>query len=123
MTDVIAVTKRVHAMETLDDLLLRAVDKALQRVFRETGTKVIFDFLGNNSHFRREEIAEKPEVFSTGLKKLLGSGATVIERLVLKDLYPRLDLRFKEKEGYEFSDYVEELRKRFEGGRGLMEEG
>ena len=115
MTEVIGVTKRLYAMETLDDLLLKVADKMLKQVFREAGTKVIYDFLENNSHLKREEIAEKPEVFSAGLERLLGSGAQVIEKLILKNLYRRLGLKFEEKESYEFSDYVKELRKRFEG--------
>ena len=115
--EVVEVTKRLYAMETLDDLLLKVVDETMKQVFRETGAKVIYGYLGNNSHLKREEIAEKPEVFSVGLKKLLGSGAPVIEILILKNLYRKLELKFEEKEGYEFSDYVKKLRKRFEDER------
>jgi len=61
---------------------------------------------------KREGIAEKPEVFSAGLERLLGSGAPVIEKLILKNLYVRLDLRFREKKGYEFSDYIRELEEK-----------
>ena len=93
----------------LDDLLLGVVDETLRQVFRETGAKVIYGYLGNNCHLKREEIAEKPEVFSAGLERLLGSGAPVIEKLILKNLYSKLGLKFVEKEGYEFSDYVKEL--------------
>ncbi len=114
VAEVIAVTKRLYAMETLDDLLLKGVDAALKQVFKETGTRVIYDYLENNSQFRREEVAENPEVFSNGLKRLLGSGAPVIEKLILKNLYSKLELKLEEREGYEFSDYIKELRKRFE---------
>ena len=58
---VIEVTKRLYAMEMLDDLLLKVVDETMKQVFRETGAKVIYSYLGNNSHLRREEIAEKTE--------------------------------------------------------------
>ena len=115
MTEAIEVTEQLHAKETLDDLLLEVADEMLKHVFRETGTKVIYDFLENNSHLKREEIAEKPEVFSAGLERLLGSGALVIEKLILKNLYRKLELRFEEKKSYVFSDYVKNLRKRFEG--------
>ena len=114
VAEVIGVTKRLYAMETLGDLLLKVVDETLRQVFRETGTKVIYGFLENKSHLKREEIAEKPEVFSTGMKKLVGSGAPVIENLILKNLYRKLELKFEEKEGYEFSDYIKELKKRVE---------
>jgi hypothetical protein len=108
------VTKRLYAMETLDDLLLKVIDDTMRQVFRETGTKVIYGFLANNSHLKREEIAEKPEVFSAGLEKLMISAAQIIEKTVLKNLYRRVGLKFVEKEGYEFSDYIKELRKSFE---------
>ena len=99
----------------MDYLLYRVVDKTMKQVFGEASAKFIYDYLANNSRLKLEEIAEKPEVFSTGMKKLLGSGTLVIENLILKNLYRKLELKFEEKEGYEFSDYVKELRKRFEG--------
>jgi len=98
-------------METLDDLLLKILNETMREVFNEVGTKVICDFLQNNYHLKPEEIAEKPEVFSTGLKKLLDSGASVIEKLILKNLYSKLELKIEEKKGYGFSDYIKELRK------------
>ena len=114
MAEVIELTKRLYAMETLDNLLLETVDKTMKQVFTETGTKVIYDFLESNSHLKREEIAEKPKVFSTGIKKLLGSGGPVIEKIVLKNLYSALQLEFEEKEDYTFSDHVKELKGRCE---------
>ncbi len=112
VTEVVRVTKTLHAMETLDDLLLKAIDETLRHVFREAGAEVIYNFLGNNSHLKREEIADKPEAFSAGLERLLVSAAQPIEKTVLKNLYGRLGLEFEEKKGYAFSDYIKELRKR-----------
>jgi len=111
VVEVIGVTKRLYAMERLDDLLVKVVDETLREVFKEAGTKVIYDFLENSSHLKREEIAEKPEVFSAGLERLMASAAQVIEKLILKNLYSKLGLKVEEKEGYEFSDYIKELRK------------
>ena len=119
MAEVIRMTKRLLTVEktgSLDALLLSVVDETMKQVFAEVGTKVIYDFLGNNSHLKREEIAEKPEVFSAGLERLMSSGAPVIENLILKSLYSKLGLEFEEKEGYEFSDYIKELRKGFNKG-------
>jgi len=112
LAEVVGLTKRLYAMETLDDLLLKVIDETLRQVFRETGTKVIYDYLTNNSHLKREEIAEKPEVFSAGLERLMVSAAPVIEKSILKNLYHKLGLKFEENEGYEFSDYIKELKKR-----------
>jgi len=114
VTEVIEVTKRLYVVETLDDLLPKMVDETINHVFREAGTAVIYDYLENDFHLKREEIAEKPKVFSAGLERLMISAAQIIEKTVLKNLYSRVGLEFVEKKGYEFSDYVDELRKRLE---------
>lgn len=93
----------------LDDLLLDAVDKTMKQVFKEVGAEAIYNYLENVCHLRREEIAKKPEVFSAGLERLLGSGASLIESLILKDLYRKLGLEIEEKKGYEFLDWIKEL--------------
>ncbi len=116
VAEVIEMTRRLRTVEktgSLDDLLLDVVDETLKEVFREEGTKAIYDYLENRCHLKREEIAEKPEVFSAGLEKLMVSAAQVIEKMILRNSYSKLGLRFREKEGYEFSDYVKKLRKRF----------
>jgi len=115
MVEVIGVTKRLHSVEKmggLDDLLPSVVDETLREVFREAGTKVIYDYFEDNFHLKWDEFAGKPEVFSAGLERLLGSAAPVIEKMILKNLYFKIGLKFEEKEGCGFSDYIKELRKR-----------
>jgi len=114
VAEVIGMTKRLYAMETLDDLLLKVVDETMKQVFKEKGAEAIYVFIENNSHLKREEIAEKTEVFSAGLERLLGSGATVIEKLILKKLYSKLELKIEEKKGYEFPDYIRKLKEKCE---------
>jgi len=104
------VSKRV---ERLDDLMLNVIDKTLKQFFREAGTMFIYDYLEKNSHLKREEIAEKPEVFSADLRKLLRSGAEVVERMILKNFYSELHLKYEEKGGYEFLDYIKELKEKY----------
>ena len=82
-----------------------------KQIFKEDGAKIIYEFLENHSRLKLEEVADKPEVFSAGLERLMGSGAKVIEILVLKKLYRKLGLKFEEKKGYGFPDYIKELRK------------
>lgn len=100
----------VKRMGGLDDLLLGAVDETFRRVFSEEGAKVVYIFLENKYHLKHEEVAEKPEDFSAGLERLLGSAAPVIEKMILENLYSKLELKYEEKEGYRFSDYIKELR-------------
>jgi len=112
VAEVTEMTKQLYAMKALDDLLINVVDETLRQVFREEGTKAIYAFIKNNCHLKQEEIAEKTEVFSADLKRLLSSGAPVVEKMILKNLYSKLELKFEERKGYEFSDYIKELRKR-----------
>jgi hypothetical protein len=97
---------------SLNNLLLDAVDETLRHIFKEEGAKVILDFLENKCNLRRKEIGEKPEYFSAGLERFLGSAAPVMEKMILKNLYSKLELKFEEKESYKFSDYVKELREK-----------
>lgn len=98
----------------LTDLLSVAVNETINKIFKEAGAKVIFDFIENNYHITLEEIVEKPEVFSAGLKRLTISAASVIEKMILKSLYSELDLDFVEKPDSNFADYIKELRRKME---------
>jgi len=98
--------------EKLEDLLSEVITETLKQVFKEDCAKIIHNFIRNICQLEHEEIVEKPEVFSEGLEKLLGSGRSVIEILVLKSLHRKLGLEFEVKKGYEFSDHIKELRKR-----------
>ena len=93
-------------------LLLSAIDEELKRVFKEEGTSVIYNFIENKCELKREKIVEKPEVFSAGLERLLGSAAPMIEKSVLKNLCSKLRLEYEEKDGFGFLDYLRELREK-----------
>ncbi len=87
-----------------------AVDDTLKHIFKEAGARVIYEFLENHTRLKLEEVADKPQVFSASLERLMVSAARVIEKVILTNLYSRMGLKFKEKPGYEFSDYIKELR-------------
>jgi len=107
------VSNRLDVVEKGKDLnsfFAEAVDDTLKQIFKEDGAKVIYEFLENHSRLKLEEVADKPEVFSAILERLMVSAAHVIEKMILKNLYRRLGLKFEEKPGYEFPDYIRELR-------------
>jgi hypothetical protein len=114
MVEAVWMTEQLSTVEKsrVDDLLLIVVDETLKQVFKEEGARVIYDFLKNKCYLKREEIPEKSDVFSAGLERLLASAGLVIEKMILRNLYRKIGLEFEEKEGYEFSDYIKELRKR-----------
>ena len=96
--------------ENWNSFFAEVVDETLKQIFKEEGARAIYDFLTNHAHLELEEAAEKPEVFSASLERLMVSATRVIEQAILKNLYSRLGLKFKEKNGYEFPDYIRELR-------------
>jgi len=95
---------------SFDDLLLETMDDVLKQVFGEEPAKVILKHI-KKRYSLEEEIPERVDVFSDALCKILGSGSVLIENLILKSLYSKLELKFEEKEGYEFSDYIKELNR------------
>lgn len=86
------------------------VDEALKQIFKEDGAIVIYDFLEKQSKLKLDEAADKPEVFSASLERLMVSASQVIEQTILTKLYSKMGLKFEEKDGYKFSDYIAELR-------------
>jgi len=99
-------------MKKFGELLLESIDSTVRLIFGESTSALIYTLTERQALLKREEIAEKPEVFSAGLEGLMVSAAPVIENLILKNLYSTLELEFEEKKGYEFHDYVKELSRR-----------
>lgn len=90
--------------------LVRTIDVRLKQIFGETGTLVIYNYLQSALSLRQEDIPRRLEVFAEGLDKFLSSGARVVEKVILDGLYSDFGEDFQFKEGYDFVDYVNELR-------------
>jgi len=85
--------------------LLEAVDEGLL-ILGESARKAIYFHLQNGCSLPREDIPDKPEMFAEGLKKMFGAGAKVIEESVVKILYGKLGIEYKERENTCFVDYL-----------------
>jgi hypothetical protein len=90
--------------------VLRAIDLQLKQVFGETATMIIYNYLQTAVSLQQEDIPAKLEIFTDGLNKFLSSGAIVVERIILENLYYDLGREFEVKEGYRLPDYVNELK-------------
>jgi len=101
--------RQVNMYKKFDKILLDVVDQGIREVFEETAVQFIYNYLERNSSLRREDIPEKIDIFVEGLEEMLGSGAKVIEKLILKNLYSHLGINYQEMEGYRFSDYIREI--------------
>jgi len=97
-----------------DKTLLEAIDHALL-TFGESPRRAIYFHLNQNFRLQREEIPVDTDKFAQALNMIFGPGAEVIEKLIVKNLYNKLNLSFEERASYEIVDYISlarELAKR-----------
>jgi hypothetical protein len=92
------------------EVLLQAVDDALL-VPGEIVRAAIYDRIERDCQIGREEIPEKLELLHKALQQLLGVAAKVMEKLIAKNLYRRLNLDFNEHENWTLVDYVDHAEK------------
>jgi hypothetical protein len=85
--------------------LLDAIDFALLAP-GEIVRAAIYERIERSYQVRREEIPDNLDTFHKALQELLGKSAEVIRRLIVKNLYSRLDLKFTEHENWTLVDYV-----------------
>jgi len=89
--------------------LLEAVDHALLSL-GESPRQAIYYHLNRSFRLQREEIPEDTNEFSQALNTIFGPGAEVIEKIIVRNLYSKLDLNFEEKTCFQFVDYVSMAR-------------
>lgn len=89
--------------------LIEAVDEGLL-MLGESGREVVFFRLQHYYALKKEDIPSNPEIFVQCLRDIFGLGAEVIEKAVIKSLYKKLGIEYKEKRGFSFSDYLNEAK-------------
>jgi len=88
-----------------DKTLIEAVDHALLAL-GESPRNALYRHLIKGFKLKRESILEDTEEFSNALNTLFGPGGQVIEKLIVKNLYNKLNLSYEEKTCFEFVDYI-----------------
>jgi hypothetical protein len=92
------------------EVLLQAVNDGLS-VPGEIVRTAIYERLERSYQRRRDEIPKKLEIFHQALQDLLGGGARVMEKLIAKNLYRRLELNFTEHATWSIVDYVNHAKR------------
>ena len=87
------------------DNLALAVDEALL-VPGEIVRSAIYERIERSCQFGREGILDHLETFHQALQDLTGAGGKVMEKLIAKSLYRRLELNFTQHNGWTLIDYV-----------------
>jgi len=94
-----------------EDKISRIIDRVLRQVFGEEATTLIYKHLESKYAVKPDEAAEKIEVFAKGLEEFLRSGAYVIERKILEDIYSNYGLlRRLELERTQEEDFVSQMK-------------
>jgi hypothetical protein len=92
--------------------LLEAVDTGLQQILGDSGRKATYFHLQRMYSLTREDIPNNPAVFASGLEKIFGVGANVIEESIVKNLYSKLGIKYEKKKGARFVDYLQDIIER-----------
>jgi len=99
--------------QVFNQLLLEAIDDSLS-VLGEEPKGALYQYLATMHSLAREDIPEKLDEFSGGLKKALGGASSVIQRIILRKLFQKLGSNFRESPELEFVDHVKDARRRFD---------
>jgi hypothetical protein len=70
-----------------DDKITKIIDRVLTQIFGKEASSLIYKHLERNYSVRRNEVGEKLELFAEGLETFLKSGAYIIERKILDDIW------------------------------------
>jgi hypothetical protein len=106
----VSTSKPAPAAACIRKALLDAVDYALLaggQIVRAT----IYQRMEEQYHIRREEIPDKLDAFYGALQGMLGVSAEAIKRLITKNFYRSLDIRFTEQKNWTLVDYIHHATK------------
>jgi len=95
-----------------EEKISKIIDKVLRQVFGAEATHLIYKHLESNYSLKQDEITEKIDVFAVGLEGFLRSGAYVIERKILEDIYASYGLlrRLELEKMQEDTDFISQMK-------------
>jgi hypothetical protein len=96
-------------MLSFEDTVKQTIREIIQNVFEDDEVvESIFHYFYKASS---NGIDENAQIVTDALPKILGSGAVIIEDLIIETLYSKYNLDIVWKKDYRFADYLIELRK------------
>ncbi len=103
---------RQLAVNKEEDKISRVIDRVLTQVFGEEATHLIYNHLEHRYSLKPNEVAERIDVFAKGLEEFLSSGAYVVERKILDDIYSSYGLlrRLEIEKDQLDSDFVDQIK-------------
>jgi hypothetical protein len=79
----------------------------LENVLSEISVKIIIFYIESSQYI------DDPNEFHINLHVLLGSSANVLEKMIVKELFRRLNIPYEEKGDFDFARYINEARELF----------
>ncbi|NIQ07877.1 MAG: hypothetical protein GWO20_19805 [Candidatus Korarchaeota archaeon] len=95
--------------------LRRVLSEAVEDSISSLGDspkQAVFFYLDKSFQIRKENIPTNIDGFTKALETIFGPGAAYLEKLIARRLYEKLGLEFKEAENCNFSEYVNNAKKR-----------
>jgi hypothetical protein len=77
----------VQQADAKEDKVSKIIERVLTQIFGKEATHLIYKHLERKYSVRRNEVSEKLELFAEGLEDFLKSGAYIIERKILEDVW------------------------------------
>jgi hypothetical protein len=77
---------RKLAQSSFEDKILGCVDRGMASL-GESARQAILWHIERNSRVKRKEIPTKPQEFIKALKEMLGPGASLVERLIVREVH------------------------------------
>jgi len=94
-----------------NEKIVKVIDRVLMQIFGEEATRLIYRYLENRYAVKHDEIADKIDLFAKGLEEFLRTGAYVVERKILEDIYSSYGLlRRLELERIQESDFASQIK-------------
>ncbi len=99
--------------KSLDDLLLQCVDEVLADLLGRRTREAVYDCLERNYSLARNDIPKDFNKFFGLLEETFGKGGKTIGKSIIKRLYSKLEWKFTDVPGFQFTDHMETIKARY----------
>ena len=90
----------IDKIKEFNALLIESISEVLDF------SQVIFRFLELNTPFKKNEIMDKPEIFSNELRDFFGTSGVIIEEVIIRRLCSKIDMKYENSPDLKFEDYI-----------------
>ena len=114
LTSVFIYGARLLSKLNFEELLLEAVDEGLSSL-GESLKQAIYFRLEKHFNLKRQEIPYKIEDFADAIEEIFGTGANLLEILIMKRLHEKIGAvsKWQKRSDFTFTEYVAAARRSF----------